>query len=209
MADILIDNQAVPSTPAAGKSVLFVDSTAKKLVTLDDTGRGNPVGGIDNGSIANQSPGAVDAYLTDSDLLIPSVGLQARTYLRWDISASKTAAGAVAPIWVIRLGSARTTADTAILTITGSAQTAAADAAVITVFATLRNVGAAAVLQGTVSMVHNLAATGFASNAAGVVEATSGTFDSTGKAGQYFGLTVNGGTSSAWTVTRVRSRMDW
>ena len=209
MADLLIDNQSSPTTPAAGKSVLFVDSTTKRFVVMDDTGRGNPLGGIDNGSVANQAPGAVDAYLTDSDLLIPSVGLQIRTYLRWDISATKTAAGAVAPIWTIRLGSARTTADTAILAITGSAQTAAADGGVITVFATLRNVGAAAVLQGTVSMVHNLAATGFASNAAGHVEATSAGFDSTGRAGQYFGLTVNGGTSSAWTVTRIRSRMDW
>jgi len=209
MGTALFDNQAVPATPAAGKSRLFVDSTAKKLVVLDDTGRGNPVGGIDNGSVASQTPFATDTYVTDSDLIIPSVGLQIRTYLRWEISATKTAAGVATPIYRIRLGSARTTADTAILTITGPAQTAAIDGAVITVFATLRNVGASAVLQGTTSMVHNLAATGFANNAAGMVEATSGTFDSTGKAGQFFGLSIDGGASAAWTVTRVRSRMDW
>ena len=210
MADILIDNQAVPSTPAAGKSVVFVDSTAKRLAFIDDTGRTNPVGGIDNQSIASQGPGfAADTWVTDSDLIIPTSGLQARTALRWDISVSKTAAGAATPIYVIRLGSARTTADTAILTLTGPAQTAAADVAVITIFATLRNVGASGVLQGTTSMVHNLAATGFANNAAGIVEGTSAGFDTTGKAGQYFSLSINGGASAAWTITRVRARMDW
>jgi hypothetical protein len=209
MADILVDNQSVPTTPAAGKSVIFVDSTAKRLAFIDDTGRTNPVGGIDNGSVANQAPAVTDTYITDSDLIIPSSGLQIRTHMRWDISVSKTAAGVATPIYVIRLGSARTTADTAILTLTGPAQTAAADVAVITVFATLRNIGAAGVLQGTTSMVHNLAATGFANNAAGIVEGTSGTFDTTGKAGQYFGLSVTTGTSAAWTITRVRSRLDW
>ena len=36
MADILIDNQTAPSTPASGKSVLWVDSTTKKFLQTDD-----------------------------------------------------------------------------------------------------------------------------------------------------------------------------
>ncbi len=38
MADILIDNEAAPGTPASGKSVLYVDSTAKRSVQRDDGG---------------------------------------------------------------------------------------------------------------------------------------------------------------------------
>jgi hypothetical protein len=210
MADILIDNQSTPTTPAAGKSVIYVDSTAKRLTVLDDSGRANPAGGIDNGSIASQGPGfAADTWVTDSDLLVPSHGLQVRTYLRWEVSVSKTAAGTATPIYVIRLGTNRTTADTAILTLTGPAQTAAADVAVILIYATLRNTGASGVLQGTTSMGHNLAATGFANNASAIVEGTSAGFDTTAAGGKYFSLSINGGTSAAWTVTRVRSRMDW
>jgi hypothetical protein len=95
------------------------------------------------------------------------------------------------------------------LTLTGPAQTAAIDNACIIIYATLRNIGASGVLQGTVQMAHNLAATGFANNAAGIVEGTSAGFDTTAAGGKYFSLSINGGTSAAWTVTRVRSRMDW
>ena len=35
---ILIDNQTAPSTPASGKSVIWIDSTTKKLAQTDDGG---------------------------------------------------------------------------------------------------------------------------------------------------------------------------
>src|SRR5690242_20998171 len=38
ISDILIDNESTPSTPAAGKSIILVDSTTKKLAQLDDGG---------------------------------------------------------------------------------------------------------------------------------------------------------------------------
>ena len=38
MAIITIDNQTLPSTPASGKTGLFVDSTTKKLLFVDDAG---------------------------------------------------------------------------------------------------------------------------------------------------------------------------
>jgi len=38
MADILLDNEGLPSTPPAGKSILFSDSQSKKFAQLDDQG---------------------------------------------------------------------------------------------------------------------------------------------------------------------------
>ena len=38
MADILLDNETTPSTPASSKSILWVDSTAKRLMQTDDGG---------------------------------------------------------------------------------------------------------------------------------------------------------------------------
>lgn len=207
MSDLLLDVQSASSTPSAGQIVIWPDTTAKKMAFRDDAGRAFMLAG-GNSSIVAQAISAADTYLTDSDLLMPSFGLQARCRLRWDISVSKTAAGTATPIYTIRLGAARTTSDTAILVLTGPAQTAAADVAVITILATLRNTGAAGVLQGTVSMVHNLAATGFATNAAGIVEASSSTFDTTAAAGLYFGLSVNNGASGAWTVTQVQCTLE-
>lgn len=210
MADLLLDEQSAPSAPASGQCVIWPDNTASKLAYKDDSGRAYLIGGGgSNASAANQSIAAVDTYLTDSDLLIPSFGLQARTKLMWIVSCSKTAAGTLAPTFNIRLGSTRTTADTARLTITGSAQTAAADVAFITVTVILRNTGASGVLQGSVLIDHNLAATGFASNAHGIVETTSAGFDTTTAAGLYFGLSINSGTLGVWTVTQVRAAIDW
>jgi hypothetical protein len=210
MSDILLDEQSAPTSPASGQCVVWPDATASKLAYKDDSGRGYLLGGgSSNASAASQTINAADTYLTDSDLLIPSFGLQARTKLLWEISVSKTAAGVAAPVFTIRQGSARTVADTARLAITGSAQTAAADVALIRILAILRNIGAAGILQGTVSILHNLAATGFASNAAGLVEATSAGFDTTTAAGQFFGLSINSGASGVWTVTQVRALIDW
>lgn len=206
MSRLRFNSAAYGSTPASGKGDTWFDSTVKRLATIDDAGRLYIPGGIANAATAAQGSGfSSDTYVTNSDLLIPSFGLQAKTTLYWIISASKTAASTAAPVYTIRLGANRTTGDTSILAITGPAQTAAADVAVIEVFATLRSVGASGVLQGTVGMMHNLAATGFANNAAALVEGTSAGFDTTSRGGQYFGLSINGGASAAWTITQVQA----
>ena len=96
MADILIDNQTLPSTPAAGKSVLYVDSTTKKPVALDDGGTARGLLSR-NASTASQGAGfASDTYLTNSNLLIPSSGIQAGMVFEWRIGVTKTAAGTAA-----------------------------------------------------------------------------------------------------------------
>lgn len=175
-------------------------------------GAGNLGNAIRNASVATQGPGfAVDTYLTGSDLQMPASGMLAKMVFTWTVVASKTAAGAVAPIWQVRIGSTRTTTDASRLSVTGVVQTAAADSGIFTVTATVRSVGTgtAGVLQGAVQLDHNLAATGFANNAAGIAVATGAGFDNSALASQYVGLSVNGGTSAAWTVTQVQAEVIW
>lgn len=131
------------------------------------------------------------------------------------ISASKTAAGVATPIYSVRIGSARSTADTARLALTGPAQTAVADIGTLCIMATLRNVGAAAVLQGTAWWAHRGTAantttsgTGFANDSTGHVEAASAGFDTSAMAGLFVGLSVNPGTAGVWTVTQVHANME-
>lgn len=213
MSEIVLDEQSAPAAPASGQSILWPDNGASKLAYKDDSGRGFLVGGgLSNASNAAQGPGfAADTYVTDSDLVIPSFLLQTRTKFFWRIQAAKTAAGVATPIYQVRIGAAKTTADTSRLSITGPAQTAVIDIAVIEIAVILRNAGAAATLRGTVSVTHNnSAATGFANVISPVTVAVSAAFDSTSHAsGQFVGLSINGGAAAAWTIEQVMAQMDW
>jgi len=216
MSILILNERTNPGAPASGKGSVWFDTSGIQMYT-DDAGR--HWGWTRNCSIASQGPGfAADTYVTNSDILIPSFSLQAKTTFLWQISASKTAAGIAQPAYAIRIGANRTTADTARLTLTGPAQTAIADIGTLYVMLTVRSVGAgtAAVLQGTAWWVHRGTAantttsgTGFANDTSGHVEATSSGFDSTALGGQYIGLSINGGTSAAWTVTQVRVEAAW
>lgn len=210
MADILLDEQSAPATPASGTGALFIDSVSSIPGFINDGGRkGLMAGSSFNASIAAQSGFAADTYLTDSDLLIPSFGFQARTMFRWRISVSKTAAGVATPIFTVRIGAARTVSDTSRLVLTGPAQTAAADVGVYDVLLVVRNVGASGVLQGTLLLSHNGAAVGLASNDASAVEGTSAGFDNAALMGQYISLSINAGASAAWTISQVRAEAMW
>lgn len=216
MADIVLDEQSVPSTPSSGSGVIWIDSTSSRLSAKDDSG--NIAAVTNNASIAAQGAGfASDTYVTDSDILIPSFGLQVRTKFRWVISASKTAAGIATPIYNIRIGTLRTVAgDTARLTLTGPAQTAVADVGTLNIMVTVRSVGASGVLQGTAWWDHRGTAantttsgTGFANDTTGHVEGTAAGFDNSALAGLFVGLSMNGGTSAAWTLTQVWAEAAW
>jgi len=210
MSDVLLDNQTGASvgTPGAGASGIFVDSTAFIICTKDQNGiyRGRS----NNCAIASQGAGfASDTYVTNSNVLVPSFGVQAKTKLAWRISVSKTGAGVAAPVFQIRIGAAASTADTSRVSLTGPAQTAVIDAGVYTIMATVRSVGVSGVIQGTLDLSHNGAAVGLANNDASAVEAASSAFDNTALAGLNIGLSVNGGASAAWTVTQVHVEADW
>jgi hypothetical protein len=215
MAALVMAEQSGPSTPASGSGVWFFDNTSSLPFYKDDSGR--YYGTTFNAATAAQGAGfASDTFLTNSDILIPSFGLQAKTNFLWTISASKTGAGVAQPVYTIRTGSTRSTSDTSRLALTGPAQTAVADIGTLYILATVRNVGAAAVLQGTAWWVHRGTAantttsgTGFANDTTGHIEGSSASFDTSGIGGNYISLTLNGGASAAWTVTQVLSQATW
>lgn len=215
MADIFLAEQSVPATPANGNGVVWVDSTASALFFKDDAGK---VWGTSyNAATAAQGAGfAADTWVTNSDLLIPSFNVQAKTTFLWTLSASKTGAGIAQPIYVIRTGSLRSTSDTARLTLTGPAQTAIADIGTLQIMVTVRNIGAASVWQGTAFWTHRGTAantttsgTGFANDSTGHIEGTSASFDTSALPGAYVSLSMNGGTSAAWTLTQVWAEANW
>jgi hypothetical protein len=208
MARIRPAEQSAPSTPASGYQVMWPDSTSPQFFSKDVAGR--VWGRSHNAAVAAQGAGfATDTYVTDSDILIPSFGLQTKTILRWTLDVTKTAAGVATPSYIIRIGSARTTADTARVTLTGPAQTAAADNAIIEILVSVRSVSAAGVVRGAVSMKHDLSITGFATTVAGHANASSAAFDNSALGGSYIGLSIDGGASAAWTITQSRAEASW
>jgi hypothetical protein len=196
MADILIDNQAAPTTPASGKSVLYVDSTTKKLVARDDGGtdRGGTIS--KNSSVGQQTGFAADAYITGSNILIPSSGFQVGQLYKWEVCIEKTAAGVATVAVNIRIGSAAALADTSRAAPTTTViQTATASATIMFVSALVRTVSASGVI---------VASLGFTAAPFGDGDRlVSATFDDTALAGQFIGLSLNGGASAAYTIDSV------
>lgn len=208
MADLYLAEQSAPATPAAGNQLLWPDSTSPQWFTKDDAGR--VWGRSHNAAVAAQGAGfASDTYVTNSNILIPSFGVQAKTVFRWIISASKTAAGTATPIYSVRIGANATAADTARLQLTGPAQTAATDVGLLELVVTVRSVSASGVIQGTARWSHQNTATGFANNVNGAVEGTSSSFDNSALGGSYIGLSIDGGASAAWTITQAIAEATW
>lgn len=162
-----------------------------------------------NQAVASVSGYASDTYLAGSSITLDKAGFWAAgDEYRLKFDMTKTAAGTATPILIVRMGTAGTTADTAILTFTGAVGTAAVDAGVIEVAVTFRTVGSGttAVIQGVFECRHNLAATGLISTGAagiGVIVGTSSGFDSTTPT--IIGASFNGGTSFAGTSTLVQA----
>lgn len=160
-----------------------------------------------NASTAAQGAGfASDTYLTGSAITFPDAPAVGTTYEAY-FDVTKTAAGTATPIIKVRIGTAGTTADTAICTFTFGAGTAVADVAQIQVICTFRAVGSgtSAVLQGICAATTNLTTTGW-SKAKKTVLSTSSGFNST-TAGIIIGMSYNGGASASHTVQLVRSKL--
>jgi len=201
MADILIDNQVAPSTPAAGKSVIWIDSTTKKVVQTDDGGVRHGVLSRNSSTAAQGLLATTEVYLTNSGLLVPSFGLDAGTTMVWYISLSKTAAGVAAPVWTFRIGTTQTTSDTSRLALTSvGIQGAVLSDGILTAMLHVRTGGASGVLAGSGGS-GNSNFGGGGTGASSAVDLTSTI------AGQYVGLTVTTGTSAAWTVNAVSAVM--
>lgn len=191
----MIDNQAAPSTPASGKTDVWIDSTAKRLVFTDDSGKRHGGSVSNNSATASLAVSAADTYVTNSGILIPSYGMEAGQTYRWWLTATKTAAGTAAAIYTVRLGAAQATSDTSRLALTATtAQTAAVSSGLIQILVTVRNVGASGVIAGGVGVQSNNA--GLGSGISGI----SSTFDNSAVAGQYVGVSINNGAAGAWTI---------
>jgi hypothetical protein len=206
VADIVLDEQGTPSAPSSGQMILYPDNAASMFLQMNDAG--TVQGDLSRASTAQQTGFASDTYITNSGLILPSASMRAGAVFMWEMVITKTAAGAAAPVWQVRIGANQTTSDTSRLSITTATQTAAADTAFVKVMVNCRSVGASGVIQGSVWIQHNLAATGFANTPAGfnLVEGTSAGFDNTALGGQYIGLSVNGGASAAWTINQMLGR---
>jgi hypothetical protein len=161
-----------------------------------------------NASTAGQGPGfSSDTYVTNSNILIPAQRPRVGTVYRCSISVSKTAAGTATPIVNLRYGTAATTADTAICVHTFSAGTAATDQGMFEVIALFRTVGSgtSAVVQSHCQLISQ-PTTGFSSLLKGILVTSSGFNSET--ASTYLGISINGGTSAAWTVGQVIASLE-
>ena len=204
MADIYLDTETPPATPGAGSGVLWVDSVTKLAVAKNDAGIARSLGGsVHNYSTADQAMGTGDTYITGSNIAVPPHLMQVGTIFRWRFVASKTAFGTAAPVFIVRVGTNGSTADTARLTFTQVAlQTGAVDTGVWDITAVLRNIGASGVLAGMLTMTHVLAITGFSTLGANVQQVTSAGFDTT-VASSIVGVSGNYGASSVVTLQAI------
>jgi hypothetical protein len=208
MADIALDTQGAPATPSANTGVLYLDSTSKELVNIDDTGAKKTVRTLVNANTADLTPAAAtDTYLAGSAIKVPPGLVRVATTFTWTFAMTKTGAGVAQPIWTVRVGTAGTTADTARLTFTGSAQTAAVDTGYAQIQVVVRLGGATGVIEGFYTLGHVLAATGFASIGTDVQQATSAAFDTT-VANVFYGISLNTGAAAAWTIPHVSAQAD-
>jgi len=207
---ILSEQASTPSTPSAGKVAVFVDNIASpNLKTVDDLGVVTILKQINaNGSTSNQTGFAADVYLAGSNCMMmapPKIG----TTYRCVFDLTKTGAGTATPIIIVRFGTAGSVADTARATFTFAAGTAAIDTGMVEIYIHFRSVGASGVITGAAKISHHLAATGLTATGAsgtGIILVTSGAFDTT-VASSFLGVSVNGGTSFAGTVTLVQAEV--
>lgn len=139
----------------------------------------SPVGiTLRNASAVSQTPAAATrTVITGSKLQVPPTLLRAGSKYKCRFNMTKTAAGTATSTIDVAIGVAGTTADTAQLSFTKPAGTAAADEAINEVVVVVRTAGASGVLTGEYSMSHNLAATGHAQIPSVNVNVVSGTVD--------------------------------
>jgi hypothetical protein len=204
-------NQLAPDAPPAGQTRLFVDPVSKLLSLRKDDAEIVTLADVTNASITAQGPGfAADTYLVGSSINLGNRLPKARTLYQCTFDVSKTAAGTATPIIILRIGTAGSTADAARVTFTFPAQTAIADVGTFSIWALFRSVGAAGIVQGRANLVHKgptTGLTGLSVEPGPTVQAASAAFD-TAIANSIIGLSVNGGTSAAWTVQLVEAKVE-
>lgn len=205
MADIVLDTQTAASTPSAGTTTIYVDSTSKRVTSKNDAGFVD--GRVYNFSTAAQTPSAATlTYIAGSAIAIPTNKMQIGTCFRWTFDITKTAAGTASSTYAIVVGTAGTTADTARVSFTKPAGTAAADTAVVTINCICRGpLSSSGVFAGTFQLVKNAAeAVGHTTTPSTALSVVSSAFDVT-TANLIVGLVVTTGASDAITIQAVQA----
>ena len=204
MGQLNLAQQSTAANPSATLSTLYVDNTTLPTVRQrDPSGRDQSLAGVSNQSSTSQAPAATTrTYLAGSAVAIPVNKLQVGTRFRWVMSVTKTAAGIAASTYDICVGTAGTTGDTARVSFTKPAGTAAADEGTITIEAVVRTIGATGVMAGQFTMVHNGNTAGHMTIPAACVNTISAGFDMT-VANLIVGVCVTSGASDALTFQLV------
>ena len=164
---------------------------------------------LTNYSVADQTPtAATRVVILGSELLIPPAGLRVGTILRWKFTGTKTAAGTATSTIDICTGATKlAAAQTARVSFTKPAGTAAADAGTFVVEAVVRSVSATGVIVGNFNMTHNLAATGHAQIPSVNVQVAGAGFDNTALDGSYIALAITTGASDALTIEQCSAEL--
>lgn len=204
MAEILLDVQGAPATPAAGQVFAFPHTSTKRWASKDENGRVLTMPHLFDCNVADVVANAVDTYLIG--IAVPTHLLQAKVFMKWRLFMTKTAAGVATPLWNIRVGTLGTVADASRCLFTGPVQTAVIDTGFVELTAILRNIGAAGVISGGLNLSHNLAATGFANIGSPTLQTVGAGFDTT-VAALIVGLSVNPGAAGVWTHQVVSLEM--
>jgi hypothetical protein len=119
----------------------------------------------------------------------------------WKFNITKTAAGIAASTYDIAFGTTGTTADTARISFTKPAGTAAVDEGWVEITCIVRTIGASGVAVGEFRMIHNLSATGHATIPCVCVNTVSAAFDMTTVT--RVGVCITSGAADAITIQQV------
>lgn len=162
---------------------------------------------VGNYSTTAQSiPAATRTYIAGSAITIPSSKMKIGSKFSWKFNMTKTAAGNAASTFDVCVGTLGTTGDTARLSFTKPAGTAAADEGFVIIEAVVRGpLSASGVMVGEFVMYHNLASTGHATIPTVCVNTVSGTFDVT-TANLIVGVCLTSGASDDITVQQVSAQ---
>ena len=198
-----------PVTPAAGVSYGVIDNNG--TVILNGKTKALSLGSAaaqhfySNFSGTAQTPAATTrTYISGSGLSITAGQIQAGTVITWRFNMTKTAAGSATSTFDICFGTAGTTADTARVSFTKPAGTAAGDEGWVTIECVVKTNSATGVVQGEFTMIHNLASTGHMVIPAACVATTSAAFDTTLPTN--IGICITSGASDAITISQVSVR---
>lgn len=181
---LLLNKAATPATPAADKAEVFLDTTAETLRYIEDTGTVREMGVNSPCAIVATPSGIANtetAFLGGTNnWRVYTNQLKAGSVIRVTVEGTYTAGAGAAAIFRIRLGTAGTTADTALATFTlgTSAASGTNIPFEVTLVVTMRTVGAASTQVGHAKVI-NQGTTGLYTAAADIREATTAACDTT------------------------------